>query len=72
MPFLILRRWLLAAVVLPLAAGGARRVARSIEARRGGPDGLTRGLTRAADAAHRSKRDQQASGSDGRAPRKRR
>ncbi|MGQ7296910.1 hypothetical protein [Quadrisphaera sp. KR29] len=47
-----LRRWLLLSVAVPVGAAVARRVARGIEARRG-PTSVTRGLTRAADAAQR-------------------
>ena len=60
MPFLIgtvLRRWLLATVAVPLAASGARRLARRLEARRGGATTVTRGLTRAADTVERRDAD---------------
>lgn len=49
------RRWLLLSVAVPVGAAVARKVARSIEARRG-PSVVTKGLTKAADAAQRSKR----------------
>ncbi|WP_380159284.1 hypothetical protein [Kineococcus sp. R86509] len=60
MPFLIntvLRRWLLTTVAIPLVASGARRLARRLEARRGGATTVTRGLTRAADTVERDRRD---------------
>lgn len=63
MPALIitlLRRWVLAAVAVPLAAGGARRLARSLEARRGGPTTVSRGLTKAAGRLKREEADAQA------------
>jgi hypothetical protein len=50
-----LRRWLLLSVAVPVGAAVARKVARSIEARRG-PSVVTKGLTRAADAAQRTKK----------------
>lgn len=50
MPFLIntvLRRWLLTTVAVPLVASGARRLARRLEARRGGATSARRrGLLR--------------------------
>ncbi|PWJ48158.1 hypothetical protein SAMN06264364_13238 [Quadrisphaera granulorum] len=50
-----LRRWIVLSVVVPIGAAVLRKVARSIEARRG-PSAVTRGLTKAADTAQRSKR----------------
>ncbi|MEH3075412.1 MAG: hypothetical protein PGN11_01825 [Quadrisphaera sp.] len=50
-----IRRWVLLSVAVPVGAAVARKVARSIEARRG-PSAVTKGLTKAADAAQRSKR----------------
>ena len=42
------RTWLVFAVAVPLGAAGARRLARTIEARRG-PSSFTRGLTKAGE-----------------------
>lgn len=72
MPFLIntvLRRWLLTAIAVPLAAAGARRIARSLEARRGRSTTVTRGLAKAADTVDRKHRDAE---SDAAAPGRRR
>jgi len=46
-------RWAAAALVLPVAAAGVRRVSHAVEARRG-PSGVTRLLTRTADMLHTS------------------
>jgi hypothetical protein len=45
-------RWAVAAVVVPVAAAGARKGSRAVEARRG-PSGATRLLSRSADALQR-------------------
>jgi hypothetical protein len=52
MPFIwsLVRRFLIAAVVIPLAAAGVRKVSDVVEARRG-PSGATRLLRRGADTA---------------------
>ncbi|MBQ1075543.1 hypothetical protein KBX06_20585 [Micromonospora sp. C31] len=41
-------QWAMMAVAVPLAAGGARRLSRTLEARRG-PTGISRLLTKGAD-----------------------
>lgn len=56
-----LRRWLLLSVAVPVGAAVARKVARSIEARRG-PSVVTKGLNKAADTAQRSRRKQKGRG----------
>ncbi len=64
MPFLLatsLRRWVLTSVAVPVAAAGARKLARTLEARRGS-SAVTRGLTRAADTAQRSRRTERRRG----------
>jgi len=46
----LLRRWLIIAIAVPLAAAGARRLSEAVEARRG-PSRATVLLRRAADTA---------------------
>ncbi|MFB9375972.1 hypothetical protein ACFFKU_16335 [Kineococcus gynurae] len=68
----LVRRWIVAGILLPVAAAGVRRLARGLERRRGSSV-VTRGLTRAADTASRSKRkeDAAAPSSRGRGARRR-
>lgn len=64
MPFLLatsLRRWVLMSVAVPVGAAVLRKVARSIEARKGS-SAVTRGLTKAADTAQRSRRKERRRG----------
>lgn len=59
MPFLLatsLRRWIFMSIAVPVGAAALRKVARSIEARKGGSTAVTRGLTKAADTAQRKGR----------------
>ncbi|MBF5081263.1 hypothetical protein [Quadrisphaera sp. INWT6] len=65
MPFLLatsLRRWILMSVAVPVGAAVLRKVARSIETRKGGSTAVTRGLTKAADTAQRSRRKERRRG----------
>ena len=48
----MLGRWMVAAVVLPLAAAGARRLAHRLEESRG-PSTLTKGLTKVGELGRR-------------------
>jgi hypothetical protein len=51
----LFRRWAIMAIAVPLAAAGARRLSRAVEARRG-PSRTTSLLTHGADALSRSRR----------------
>ncbi|GIF47630.1 hypothetical protein DFJ67_7100 [Asanoa ferruginea] len=45
----VVGRWAVVAVALPLAAAGVRKVSQVLEARRGGPSGMTRSMQQFAD-----------------------
>lgn len=64
MPFLLatsLRRWILMSIAVPVGAAALRKVARSIEKRKGST-AVTRGLTKAADTAQRKGRKERKRG----------
>jgi hypothetical protein len=53
MPFIysLIRRFVIAAIVIPLAIAGVRKASDMVDARRGGPNRATRLLRRGADTA---------------------
>jgi hypothetical protein len=53
MPFFygVIRRFVIAAIVIPLAIAGVRKVSEVVEQRRGGPSRTTRLLRKGADTA---------------------
>ncbi len=55
MIFNLLRRWVIVAIAVPLAAAGIRKLSQVVEARRGHSRG-TALLHRSADLLHRSRR----------------